>query len=130
MTWTLIYDGECSLCAAAAAWAKGRARSGALEVMPCRSQERKARFPHMAEEVCLKAMQLISPEGRVYSGHESFPHLLGLMPCWRYVAWTLRLPGMALLSSRLYAWVAGHRHALSIIIREEDADHGSPGNKN
>ena len=123
MTWTLVYDGECPLCTAAAGWAMRKARQGSLELLPCRAPERAARFPHIAEETCLTAIQLISPEGRAHSGHEALPHLLAFMRGWRWVAPVLRVPGMAWLSARTYAWVAGHRHALSIIIRKSDVTH-------
>jgi hypothetical protein len=67
----LIYDGDCAMCRASALWLMRRALgSGAdeLEILPCRSPARRARFPAIDEAACLTAMQLVLPDGRVLSG--------------------------------------------------------------
>ena len=63
---TLIYDAECSMCRASAMWLMRRALSaGALEILPCRSSVRRERFPQVPETLCLTAMRLVLPDGRV-----------------------------------------------------------------
>ena len=59
---TLIYAAECAMCRSSALWLMRRAlSSGTLEILPCRSRVRQARFPQVAEERCLEAMQLVLP---------------------------------------------------------------------
>src|SRR5205814_7382688 len=60
---TLIYDGECAMCRASALWIMRRALdAGTLEILPCRSAPRRARFPQVTDEQCLTAMQLVLPD--------------------------------------------------------------------
>src|SRR2546428_8826139 len=62
-TAVLIYDGECAMCRASALWLMRLAMSGgALEILPCRSAPRRARFPQISDEACMTAMQLRSEE--------------------------------------------------------------------
>ena len=73
----LIYDGECALCRASALWLMRRARMpDRLEILPCRSRPRRERYPHITEEACMSAMQLVLPDGRVLSGADAVPELL------------------------------------------------------
>ncbi|MBI1847079.1 MAG: DUF393 domain-containing protein [Candidatus Rokubacteria bacterium] len=110
----LIYDGECALCRASALWILRRVRGeDALEILPCRSPVRRARFPQVAEDVCLTAMQLVLPDGRVLAGADAVPELLGRMRGWRRLAWVFSLPGARPLARRVYAWIAEHRVRIS-----------------
>jgi predicted DCC family thiol-disulfide oxidoreductase YuxK len=112
----LIYDGDCALCRASALWLLRRALAGGardVEILPCRSAERRARFPQVDEAVCLAAMQLVLPDGRVVSGADAVPELLCRIPRWRWLAALFALPGFRPLSRRLYAWIARNRMQLS-----------------
>ncbi|MBN2312031.1 MAG: DUF393 domain-containing protein [Candidatus Hydrogenedentes bacterium] len=113
---TLIYDAQCPLCSAATAWLMERTPAGAIELLPCQSPERAARFPAIAEATCLEAVQVISPDGVVYAGERALPHLLRLMNGWRWFAWVFAVPGVSLLAPFAYRWVAAHRHALSVLV--------------
>ena len=76
----LIYDAECPMCRASAMWVMRLALSrGALEILPCRSPLRAARYPQISETACLTAMQLVLPDGRVLAGAQHpRPALVGL----------------------------------------------------
>jgi len=50
--------------------------AGTLEILPCRSAPRRARFPQVTDEQCLTAMQLVLPDGRVLAGADAMPELL------------------------------------------------------
>ena len=85
----LIYDGECSMCRASALWLLRRAEAGGardLEILPCRSPVRRERFPGIADETCMQAMQLVLPGGRVISGADAAPEILRRIPRWRWIA--------------------------------------------
>lgn len=117
---TLIYDGECPLCRKAVEWVVARTSPGAIELLTCQSDERARRFPDIALEQCMQAVQLAMPNGEIHAGHESLPHLFLLMRRWRWMARLFRLPGVSLLAPHAYAFVARHRQILSVLIYEKD----------
>lgn len=111
---TLVYDADCAMCRASALWLMRRAMAaGQLEILPCRSGQRRARFPQITEERCLRAMQLVLPDGRVLEGADAVPELLRRIPRWRWAASLLAAPGASAVARRVYAWVAANRMRIS-----------------
>jgi predicted DCC family thiol-disulfide oxidoreductase YuxK len=114
----LIYDGDCGMCRTSALWLMRRARvSDLLEILPCRSALRRARYPEIGDEVCLQAMQLVLPDGRVLAGADAVPELLRRLRGWRWVASILGLPPVRPVTRWLYAWVAANRLKLSCSLK-------------
>lgn len=110
----LIYDADCAMCRASALWIMRLALSaGALEILPCRSGARRARFPAIADEACLSAMQLVLTDGRVLAGADAVPELLRRIRGLGWVAAVFALPGVRPLARRIYAWIARNRLRLS-----------------
>ena len=112
----LIYDGDCAFCRASALWLLRRALAGGardVEILPCRSTDRRARFPQVDEAACLAAMQLVLPDGRVLSGADAVPELLRRIPRWGWLARVFAVPGLRPLARRVYAWIARNRMRLS-----------------
>ncbi len=72
----LIYDEDCPICRKAAHWVERNRKGDVLELLPCQAEVVRSRFPSMEETVCLKAMQLILPDGRVLSGEKALPAIL------------------------------------------------------
>jgi predicted DCC family thiol-disulfide oxidoreductase YuxK len=102
------------MCRASALWIMRRAlSSGTLEILPCRSGVRRQRFPQVAEDACMTAMQLVLPDGRVLSGADAVPQLLRRIRGWGWVAGVFALPGIRPIARRLYAWVASNRMRIS-----------------
>ncbi len=113
----LIYDAECSMCRASAMWIMRRALSqGTLEILPCRSAPRRARFSAISEEACLTAMHLVVPDGRVLVGGDAVPEILRRVRGWGWVAALFSLPGAKPVARRVYAWIARHRMKISCAI--------------
>jgi predicted DCC family thiol-disulfide oxidoreductase YuxK len=113
---TLVYDGECSMCRASALWLLRRAETGGardLEILPCRSPVRRARFPSMTDEACMQAMQLVLPDGRVLSGADAAPEILRRIPRWSWIARLFDLPAARPLARTVYAWIARNRMRIS-----------------
>lgn len=111
----LIYDGECAVCRRSALWLMRRALAGGardLEILPCRSEVTRRRFPAVTEEACLTAMQLVLPDGRVLSGADAVPEILARIPRWRWLAAVFAWPGVRPLALRTYAWIAANRMRL------------------
>ncbi len=117
---TLIYDGECPLCAKAVAWVQANARPQTLDYVTCQSVDRAQRFPAMTEAQCMQAMQLVMDDGAVYSGDEALPVLLSMLRRWLWLARLFRLPGIAFLSPAAYRFVARNRHVFSIFVAKGD----------
>src|SRR6266550_892553 len=89
---TLIYDGECAMC---------------------RASPHRARFPHVSDEQCMTAMQLVLPDGRVLAGADAVPELFARIPHWRWVPALFALPGIRPVARRVYAWIARNRMRIS-----------------
>src|SRR5436853_5053689 len=107
---TLIYDGECAMCRASALWLMRLAMSGgALEILPCRSAPRRARFPQISDEACMTAMQLVLPDGRVLTGADAVPELLRRIRGLGWLAAPFALPGVRPLARRFSARLAPNR---------------------
>jgi predicted DCC family thiol-disulfide oxidoreductase YuxK len=108
----LVYDGDCPSCRGSALRLLRRAQAGgatALEVLPCRSAERRRRHPAMADDACRQGMQLVLPDGRVLAGAEAVPEILRRVPLWRGLAGLLGLPGAGPLGRRACRWMATYR---------------------
>ena len=114
----LIYDAECPMCRASAMWLMRLALSQrTLEILPCRSPERGARYPSISEAACLTAMQLVLPDGRVLAGADAVPELLRRIRGLGWLAAFFALPGMRPLARRVYAWIARNRMRISCGLR-------------
>ena len=112
----LVYDGECSMCRASALWLMKRALLGGardFEILPCRSPVRRERYPLIADETCMAAMQLVLPDGRVLAGADAAPEILRRIPRWSWLAALFALPGARPVARRVYAWIARNRMRLS-----------------
>lgn len=114
----LIYDGECPVCRASALWIMRLALVGGdLEILPCRSEERRERFPGISEAACLEAMQLVLPDGRVCAGADAVPELLRRIPGLRWAARLFGLPGTRPVARVVYRWIARNRLRISCALR-------------
>jgi len=115
----LIYDAVCPLCRAAAEWVERRADPDAIELLPCASPERAARYPDIAEAACMQAVHLVLADGSVHAGEAALPYVLRLTPRWRWLAWLFAVPGASLAAPLAYRWVARHRSALAAFVRRK-----------
>jgi predicted DCC family thiol-disulfide oxidoreductase YuxK len=102
------------MCRASALWLMRRALSaGNLEILPCRSGPRRERFPEIADDDCLRAMQLAMPDGRVLAGADAVPELLRRIRGWGWLAAVFALPGARPLARKVYGWIAANRMRIS-----------------
>jgi predicted DCC family thiol-disulfide oxidoreductase YuxK len=109
---TLIYDGECGFCRRAVAALRRRDRGGRLGFVPLQDPQVGTRWPALDPARLDQAMHLILPDGRVLAGAAAAPEIRRRLPRWRWAAWTFSMPGVAALSSRIYAFIARNRHRL------------------
>jgi predicted DCC family thiol-disulfide oxidoreductase YuxK len=118
----VLFDGHCAFCRAQArrlaSWTAGGApvtmrdfqEAGALDA-----------FPGLTHAECMKAMQLVTPDGRVYPGAEAAARLVA-MRAWGVFAWLYYIPGIRWLCDRVYAWIARNRYRLAKKRREASCD--------
>jgi predicted DCC family thiol-disulfide oxidoreductase YuxK len=107
------------MCRASALWLMRRAMAaGHLEILPCRSAPRRARFPHLTDERCMRAMQLVLPDGRVLEGADAVPELLRRIPRWGWAAALFSLPGIRPIGRRVYGWIAANRMRISCAVTD------------
>ena len=122
----LIYDGDCGFCESACDWIRARSDAQAFEYLPCQSDERRDRFPAIAEEECMDAMQLISEDGTVFSGDRALPHILLRVRRWRWAARIFSIPGVSLFAPIAYRLIARNRMAISAMTgRKSEGTHAS-----
>ncbi len=109
----LIYDGSCPICQRAVEWIKGNERKDSFEMLPCQSEEVRRRFPLIEESICMRAMQLILPDGQNLSGERALPEILGRLKRYRFAAGLLGLSGSKILARPFYRWFAKHRYHIA-----------------
>ena len=112
----LIYDEDCPICRKAARWVERNKRGDVLELLPCQAEVVRSRFPFMKETVCMKAMQLVLPGGRVLSGEKALPEIIIRLRRYYWAAWLFRLPGSGILSHAFYRWFADRRYRIARIL--------------
>ena len=121
---SMIFDGECGFCRF---WVeRWRSRLGeSVEFRPY--QEEAARYPEIPVESFRRAVHLILPDGAAYSGAEAVFRALALRPRGSAGLTAYRsLPGFALVTEALYAWIAAHRNFAAAATRALWGDDPGP----
>lgn len=82
------------------------------------AQQEASRFPQVTEKAWKRSVQLVTPEGAVYSGAEAVFRILAYAPgrCWMLAAYRY-LPGARPVSEAAYRLVADHREFFSKLTR-------------
>jgi predicted DCC family thiol-disulfide oxidoreductase YuxK len=105
----LIYDGHCHFCQRQAlrlsAWSGVR-----LKLESFHDPWVLARYPKLTRQACEEAMQLILPNGRVFSGAAAAAEALRLNPWLGWASWIYYLPGIKQLADASYRWIAKNRY--------------------
>jgi predicted DCC family thiol-disulfide oxidoreductase YuxK len=110
----ILYDGDCGFCRFWVARWRIVTR-GALDFAP--AQQEADRFPQITPEAAARAIQLVMPQGEVFSGAEAVFRTLANAPEERWkLALYRRLPGFRPLSEWVYALVARHRAFFSKLV--------------
>jgi len=108
---TLVYDGDCAVCRYWVIYWQGLTHG---RVIFRAYQDAAADFPAIPLQAFQRAIQLIEPDGRVYSGAAAAFRVLRHVPgraawWWCYT----HLPGAAAVSEGAYAFLARRRGLLS-----------------
>jgi predicted DCC family thiol-disulfide oxidoreductase YuxK len=108
-----LYDGHCRICTAGARRLSVLARPGTVELRDFQEPGVLAAFPSLTLEQCMQALQLVTPEGRVFAGAEAVVRILTRRRILGAPAWLYYLPGVRWVCDAAYAWIARNRYRLS-----------------
>lgn len=111
----MIYDGDCGFCRRWIARWKSFTED---RIDYASSQEVTGRFPQIPQEQFAASVQLIEPDGKIFSGAEAVFRALAVVPGKRWSLWCYHhLPGFASVSEWFYRLVARHRIFFSHLTR-------------
>lgn len=108
----LLYDGSCALCRRGSERAVRWAAPGRLARRSFREPGVLEQFPQISAAACEQAMQLVTDDGRVFSGAEAAFRILATRWWLKPALWMYLLPGVRQLADAAYRWVAQNRHRL------------------
>jgi predicted DCC family thiol-disulfide oxidoreductase YuxK len=105
-------DGECRLCAGAAAWALARDRAGRLALVPFQDPAARARLGPERAARAAEELHVWSATGGVETGSDAVAALLRRLPGWGWAGACLGAPPVRPLARALYRAVARRRARL------------------
>jgi predicted DCC family thiol-disulfide oxidoreductase YuxK len=108
----LLFDGHCQFCTARAKDLLALARPGAVEAIDFQQPGVLERFPSLTHEACMQAMQLVTPDGRVFQGFEAAVRALATRPVFHWFPLVYLTPGIKQLCDRFYRFLAMRRYRL------------------
>jgi predicted DCC family thiol-disulfide oxidoreductase YuxK len=106
----LLFDGQCGFCRQWVARLRRWDRRGAIQTLPGADRDTVPGLPPISDSSLDRAMQFVTPDGRVYPGAQALPALLPYLPGGRLLAPVFKIPGVQPAADRLYAWISARRH--------------------
>jgi predicted DCC family thiol-disulfide oxidoreductase YuxK len=110
--YVVLYDGRCQLCTAQVQNLLALARPGAVQGVDFQEPANLGRFPGVTHAACMRAMHLVTPDGRVYSGFEAAVRAVATRPVLGPLAYAYYLPGVRLVCDVAYQLIAAHRYRI------------------
>jgi lipase maturation factor 1 len=108
---TMLFDGDCGFCRC---WIRRWETLTGDRVRYVPYQQALARYPQVTEQQCAAAVQLILPDGTVFSGAHAVFRALDLAGRHRWLLRTYeRCTLFARVTERFYQLVARHRVSFS-----------------
>lgn len=107
----LFYDGQCRFCETQSARLLRLARPGAIERRDFQQPGALDGMP-VSHDQCMKAMQLVMPDGRVYAGFEAAVRAVATRTVGK-LAYVYYVPGLRQLLDGIYALIARNRYRLA-----------------
>ncbi len=108
--YTVVYDGQCTVCGHLAEVLRSWDRTGIFEIVPSTVADIEKRFPSIPLADYKESMQLFGPGGQRWQGAASVEQILRLLPKGKLVAWVFGIPFMRPLAERGYRWFARNRY--------------------
>ncbi len=107
----VLYDGDCSFCVKQARNLLALVPAD-VEVLSFREAGMLDRFPGVPLEACLRALHLVTPDGRVFWGFEAAVQALATRPGWRFAPDVYHLPGVRQVCDLFYWGLCVYRNHL------------------
>lgn len=111
-TYTVVYDGDCSVCTKLANQLDKWDRRDDLEIISSQTPGVSARFPWIPARAYVEALQIVAADGTTWQGAEAIEKLLDVLPKGRLVSWIFKIPFVRPLADRFYRWFARNRYRL------------------
>ena len=118
---TILFDGHCALCRASAARVRRFDSRRRIELLDLHEPSVSQRYPKIDRQEAMKWMLAVDSQGRIYSGADAWARIGLLLPGWKFVAWILFVPGIHLLATNIYAWIARNRYRWNRTICNDDS---------
>jgi predicted DCC family thiol-disulfide oxidoreductase YuxK len=83
---------------------------GHIELLDLHDTSVAGRFPQVNLDEAMRLMQAVGPGGHVYSGVDAWARIGLTLPGWKLIAWLLLVPGIRIVATRFYGWVARNRY--------------------
>ena len=110
---TVVYDGDCAICRYWVAYWRDLTDD---RVIYRAYQQAAADYPTISPAAFQRAIQLIEPDGHVYSGAAATFRVLRRVPGRSAWWWCYsHVPGFAPLAERAYAFLAHRRDLLNLL---------------
>lgn len=108
----VLFDGKCRFCRAQVQNLLRFAQRDSIEVLSFQDDGVLAQFPGVSYDACLRAMHLIRPDGRVYSGFEAAAQAVATRRGIGWIAYAYYLPFIHFACDTVYALIAANRYRL------------------
>jgi predicted DCC family thiol-disulfide oxidoreductase YuxK len=109
----VLYDGNCVFCRGQLKNLVRLARPGAIEPTDFQQPGALDRFPGVTHAACMQAMQLVTPDGRVYSAFEAAVRAVATRRPIGLIAYFYYVPGLRILFDAAYAIIAAQRYRIA-----------------
>ena len=110
--YTVVFDGDCTVCTRLSRLLRAWDRRGLLEVVSSQHAGVTARFPWIPAHAYADALQMIAADGTTWQGAAAIEQLLTVLPRGILIAWVFRIPFARGLADRFYRWFARNRYRM------------------
>ncbi len=108
-----IYDGRCGLCVAFRDWLVESTKLGTFETVSFDDPRIENLLPGKTQEQIRESAHVVTPDGRVLSGHSAIRIALAATGPGQWIAPILGMNFLDPVFRFIYTWVSKHRYRLS-----------------
>lgn len=117
-----IYDGRCGLCVGFRDWLMDNARPGTFEAIAFDDPRIPNLLRGKSETEIRESAHVVTPDGRVLSGHSAILVTLSVRWWGRLIRPILSLPFLDPFLRFIYTWISKNRYRLSCRLRDSEPD--------